>query len=43
MVLPIENQRVKEVINLKAGGNVLKFSKEIGISQPRITRLFHSG
>lgn len=38
--LPIENQRVKIVINECCNGNELQFSKEIGISQPRINRLF---
>jgi hypothetical protein bfra3_16308 len=38
--LPIENQRVKNVIDFTTKGNVLQFSKEIGISQPRINRLF---
>ncbi|WP_053326901.1 S24 family peptidase [Chryseobacterium gallinarum] len=40
MNLPIENQRVKNVIDYFCDGNVLRFSKEIGISQPRINRLF---
>lgn len=38
--IPIENQRVKRVIDFTTNGNVLQFSKEIGISQPRINRLF---
>ncbi len=38
--IPIENQRVKKVIDFTTNGNVLQFSKEIGISQPRINRLF---
>lgn len=40
MNLPIENQRVKKVIDMYCDGNELRFSKEIGISQPRINRLF---
>jgi phage repressor protein C with HTH and peptisase S24 domain len=40
MELPIENQRVKKVIDMYCEGNELRFSKEIGISQPRINRLF---
>ena len=40
MSLPIENQRVKEVIIFTTKGNELQFSKEIGVSQPRINRLF---
>lgn len=40
MELPIENQRVKKVIDMYCDGNELRFSKEIGISQPRINRLF---
>lgn len=38
--LPVENQRVKKIIDFTTNGNVLQFSKEIGISQPRINRLF---
>lgn len=40
MDLPIENQRVKKVIDHFCKGNENQFSKEIGISQPRINRLF---
>ncbi|ADX66869.1 hypothetical protein [Weeksella virosa] len=40
MDLPIENQRIKEIINFYCKGNINQFSKEIGISQPRINRLF---
>jgi len=40
MEFPVENQRVKEVIDIYCDGNELRFSKEIGISQPRINRLF---
>jgi hypothetical protein len=40
MILPIENQRVKDLINYYHNGNELLFSKSIGISQPRINRLF---
>lgn len=40
MELPIENQRVKKVIDMYCDGNELRFSKEISISQPRINRLF---
>lgn len=38
--LPVENQRVKKIIDFTTNGNVLQFSKEVGISQPRINRLF---
>lgn len=38
--LPVENQRVKKIIDFTTNDNVLQFSKEIGISQPRINRLF---
>ncbi|UCA61694.1 peptidase S24 [Chryseobacterium rhizoplanae] len=40
MLLPIENQRIKDLINYFCDGNELQFSREIGISQPRINRLF---
>lgn len=40
MLLPVENQRIKNVIDKYCDGNELRFSKEIGISQPRINRLF---
>jgi len=40
MELPIENQRVKNVIDHFCKGNVSRFSKEIKISQPRVNRLF---
>lgn len=40
MDLPIENQRLKDVINHTCNGNISKFSNEIGVSQPRISRLF---
>lgn len=41
MELPIENFRVKQVIDFTTNGNELEFSTQIGISQPRINRLFH--
>lgn len=41
MMLPIENQRVQELINLFCDGNRNLFSKEINVSQPRINRLFN--
>lgn len=40
MNLPEENKRVEKVIDHTCNGNQLLFSKEIGISQPRINRLF---
>lgn len=40
MQIPIENQRVKEIIKHFCNGNELLFSKNIGISQPRVNRLF---
>lgn len=40
MDIPSENQRIKTVIEKYCGGNELQFSKAIGISQPRINRLF---
>lgn len=40
MLLPADNQRIKDVIDFYCGGNELQFSKEIDISQPRINRLF---
>lgn len=40
MDLPIENQRVKKIIDHYFNGNENQFSKEIGVSQPRINRLF---
>ncbi|WP_347066067.1 S24 family peptidase [Flavobacterium sp. WV_118_3] len=40
MSLPIENQRIKEIIKYYCNGNELQFSREIGVSQPRINRLF---
>lgn len=40
MDLPIENQRVKKIIDFYCQGNENQFSKEIGVSQPRINRLF---
>lgn len=40
MEIPIENQRVKEIINFFCDGNELLFSKKINVSQPRINRLF---
>ena len=40
MDLPIENQRVRQVLEYYSNGNELAFSKLIGISQPRINRLF---
>lgn len=41
MSLPIENERIKKVIDFYCDGNELLFSNEIGISQPRINRLFN--
>ncbi len=41
MNLPDENQRVKNVIDYFCNGNELQFSKEVGITQPRINRLFN--
>lgn len=41
MDLPIENQRVQELIDLFCDGNRSQFSKEINVSQPRINRLFN--
>lgn len=40
MLLPPDNQRIKDVIDFYCKGNELLFSREIGISQPRINRLF---
>lgn len=40
MLLPSDNQRIKDVIDFYCNGNELQFSKEINISQPRINRLF---
>src|SRR5690554_475991 len=40
MDLPIENQRVKKIIEYYFQGNENQFSKEINVSQPRINRLF---
>lgn len=40
MSLPSDNQRIKDVIEFYCDGNELLFSREIGISQPRINRLF---
>ncbi|MBW4362691.1 S24 family peptidase [Flavobacterium taihuense] len=41
MEIPLENQRIRTVIEFFCDGNELQFSKEIGISQPRINRLFN--
>lgn len=41
MSLPVENQRIKDVINYFCNGNELQFSGQIGVSQPRINRLFN--
>lgn len=41
MEIPLENQRIRTVIEYFCDGNELQFSKEIGISQPRINRLFN--
>lgn len=38
--LPSENLRVKQIIDFTTDGNELEFSHQIGISQPRINRLF---
>lgn len=40
MDLPVENQRIRQIIDYFCDGNESLFSKEIGISQPRINRLF---
>ena len=40
MLLPSDNQRIKDIIDFYCNGNELQFSKEINISQPRINRLF---
>lgn len=40
MLLPSDNQRIKDIIEFYCDGNELLFSREIGISQPRINRLF---
>jgi len=40
MSLPIENQRLKDIMFFYAKNNISKFSNDIGISQPRISRLF---
>ena len=40
MDFPPENARVKQIIDFYCKGNVNKFSREINISQPRISRLF---
>lgn len=40
MLLPQDNQRIKDIIEFYCDGNELLFSREIGISQPRINRLF---
>lgn len=40
MLLPPDNQRIKDIIDFYCKGNELQFSKEINISQPRINRLF---
>lgn len=40
MILPKENARIRKVIEHFCNGNELQFSREIGISQPRINRLF---
>lgn len=39
--LPADNKRIKDLINILCDGSELLFSKEIGISQPRINRLFN--
>lgn len=39
--MPEENKRLLEVINHFSNGNELAFSNEIGVSQPRINRLFN--
>lgn len=41
MDYPVENQRIKIIIDTFCDGNELLFSKEIGVSQPRINRLFN--
>ncbi|KVV14825.1 S24 family peptidase [Flavobacterium sp. TAB 87] len=41
MEIPVENQRIRTIIELFCDGSENQFSKEIGISQPRINRLFH--
>lgn len=39
--IPIENVRLRELMNDKTGGNELEFSSLIGISQPRINRMYN--
>lgn len=41
MELPSENKRVKEIIDFYCNGNVNQFSRQINVSQPRISRLFN--
>lgn len=41
MKLPSVNQRIKDVIDYYCHSNEMAFSKEIGVSQPRINRLFN--
>lgn len=40
MELPVENKRVRQILEYFCRGNELQFSREIGVSQPRINRLF---
>lgn len=40
MSLPVENKRIKRLIDYYSNGSENQFSKEIKISQPRINRLF---
>jgi len=41
MELPFLNNRIKEIIDFKASGNVAKFSKMINISQQKVNRIFN--
>lgn len=38
--IPKINKRIRLVVNLKADGNISAFSRIVGVSQQRITRLF---
>ncbi len=39
--IPEINRRIREVVDNKANGSVNKFSKIVGMSQPRLNRLFN--
>jgi len=41
MEIPKLNKRILQLIELKTGGSVNKFSKIINVSQPRMSRLFN--